>query len=61
MAGAHTTYKTDMQKATMTQQIKDFREEHLKKKRVVDNPFASQDALGQMVIPPTPMEDSGAL
>lgn len=57
IAGAHTTYKTDLQKATMTQQIKDFREEHLKKKKVVDNPFASQDALGQMVIPATPAEE----
>jgi hypothetical protein len=61
MAGAHTTYKTDLQKATMTQQIKDFREEHLKKKKVVDNPFASQDALGHMVIPTASMEDTDAL
>lgn len=50
-----------MQKATMTQQIKDFREEHLKKKKVVDNPFASNDGLGNMVIPPTAMEEADVL
>ena len=41
----HQTHKTDLQKQILSQEIKEFREEHLTKSKPVDNPFSDDEDL----------------
>ena len=41
----HQTHKTDLQKQILSQEIKEFREEHLTKSKPVDNPFSYDEDL----------------
>ena len=41
----HQTHKTDIQKSVLTQEINEFRQEHLKKPKIVENPFSDDEDL----------------